>query len=220
MTALERVERAKNALKVFPLPSVVLFPHTMQPFHIFEPRYRDLVRDALAGDKVMALAQLEPGSEGSYAGQPRIRPMVCAGVIAWHEELDGGRYNIIVQGTVRARLLEEHPPRNLYREIQVALLPDAERTCPEEEEEELRQAVFELASRLRTPGAQGLLQVASRTSGGALADVVASSVVADVERRQELLCELAVGARLSGVLAEVSEVLARLQPAVPDGPVN
>ena len=87
MTALERLERAKNALKVFPLPSVVLFPHTVLPLHIFEPRYRDLVRDALASDKVMALAQLEPGYEGSYAGRPRMRPMVCAGVIAWHEEL-------------------------------------------------------------------------------------------------------------------------------------
>jgi uncharacterized protein len=218
MTALERVERAKNALKVFPLPSVVLFPHTVLPLHIFEPRYRDLVRDALAGDRVMALAQLEPGYEGSYAGSPRMRPMVCAGVIAWHEVLDGGRYNIIVQGTVRARLLEELPPRALYREIQVSLLADAERSCPEEEQ--LRQAVFELASRLPPQVAQGLLQISARSSGGALADVVASAVVADVERRQELLCELEVDVRLRDVLAEVSEVLARLQPAVPDGPVN
>jgi uncharacterized protein len=216
MTALERVERAKGALKVFPLPSMVLFPHTMQPLHIFEPRYRDLVRDALAGDKVMALAQLEPGSEASYADRPRMRPMVCAGVIAWHEELEGGRYNIIVQGTVRARIIRELPPRALFREIQVSLLPDEERTVPEEEQ--LRQALFELAARLPPPVAQGLLQVAARSSGGALADVVASSVVADVERRQELLCELAVGARLRAVLSEVSEVLA--YQVRPEGPVN
>jgi Lon protease-like protein len=218
MTALERVESAKNALKVFPLPSVVLFPHTVLPLHIFEPRYRDLVRDALAADRVMALAQLEAGYEGSYVGQPRMRPMVCAGVIAWHEELEGGRYNIIVQGTVRARIIDELPPRTLYREIRVSLLPDDERTTPEEEE--LRQAVFELAARLPPQVAQGLLQISARSTGGALADVVASSVVADVERRQELLCELAVGPRLRAVLAEVSEVLARLQPARPDGPVN
>lgn len=218
MTALERLERAKNALKVFPLPSVVLFPHTVLPLHIFEPRYRDLVRDALAGDKLMALAQLEPGYEGSYAGRPRMRPMVCAGVIAWHEELEGSRYNIIVQGTTRARIVEELAPRALYREIHVSLLPDEDCSAPEEEQ--LRQAVFELAARLPPLVAQGLLQAAARTSGGALADVVASSVVADVERRQELLCELEARVRLRGVLAEVSEVLARLQPARPDGPVN
>ncbi len=218
MTALERLERAKNALKVFPLPSVVLFPHTVLPLHIFEARYRELVRDALTEDRVMALAQLEPGYQGSYAGRPRMRPMVCAGVIAWHEELEGGRFNIIVQGTTRARIIEELPARMPYREIHASLLPDVEQNFPEEEQ--LRQAVFELAARLPPLVAQGLLQAAARTAGGALADVVASSVVADVERRQELLCELQVGARLRAVLAEVSEVLARLQPVRPDGPVN
>jgi Lon protease-like protein len=144
--------------------------------------------------------------------------MVCAGVIAWHEELEGSRYNIIVQGTTRARIIDELEPRALYREIHVSLLPDDESSAPEEEQ--LRQAVFELAARLPPLVAQGLLQAAARTAGGALADVVASSVVADVERRQELLCELAVRPRLRAVLAEVSEVLARLQPARPDGPVN
>ncbi len=218
MTALERLERAKNALKVFPLPSVVLFPHTVLPLHIFETRYRDLVRDALTEDRVMALAQLEPGYENSYAGRPRMRPMVCAGVIAWHEELEGGRYNIIVQGTTRARIVQELPPRAQYREINVSLLPDPEQSFPEEEQ--LRQAVFELAARLPPPVAQGLLQAAARTAGGALADVVASSVVADVERRQELLCQLEVGLRLRTVLAEISEVLARLQPVRPEGLVN
>ena len=83
MTALERVERAASSLKVFPLPSAVLFPHTVLPLHIFEPRYRSLVKSALTGDKVMAMAQLEPGYEGSLAGRPRMRPMVCAGIIAW-----------------------------------------------------------------------------------------------------------------------------------------
>lgn len=144
--------------------------------------------------------------------------MVCAGVIAWHEELEGGRYNIIVEGTTRARIVEELAPRALYREIHVSLLPDAETRVPEEEQ--LRQALFELAARLPPPVAQGLLQAAARSAGGALADVVASNVVADVERRQELLCELDVGPRLRGVLAEVSEVLARLQPATPVGPLN
>jgi Lon protease-like protein len=143
---------------------------------------------------------------------------VCAGVIAWHEELEGGRYNIIVQGTTRARIVQELPPRAQYREVNVSLLPDPELSFPEEEQ--LRQAVFELAARLPPAVSQGLAQAAARTAGGALADVVASSVVADVERRQELLCELEVALRLRAVLAEVSEVLARLQPVRPDGPVN
>ena len=218
MTALERVERAGAALKVFPLPSAVLFPNTVLPLHIFEPRYRNLVADALAGDRVMAMAQLEPGYEGTYAGRPRMRPMVCAGLIAWHEELEGGRYNIIIQGAVRARILEELPSERLYRQVRAAILPDAD--YHGEEEERLRQAMLELAARLPPPVAQGLLQASARAGGGALADVVASSVVADVERRQDLLCELNVEARLRSVLAEVSEVLARLAPAKPEGLIN
>lgn len=218
MTALERVERAAGSLKVFPLPSAVLFPHTVLPLHIFELRYRSLVKAALEGDKVMAMAQLEAGYEGSLAGRPRMRPMVCAGIIAWHEELEGGRYNIIVQGTVRARILEELPPDQLYREVRAAILPDTDYHGVEEEQ--LRQAMLELAARLPPPVAQGLLQASARAAGGALADVVASSVVADVERRQDLLCELDVRERLRSVLAEVSEVLARLAPAKPEGPVN
>jgi len=218
MTALERVERAASALKVFPLPSAVLFPQTVLPLHIFEERYRSLVRAALSSDRVMAMAQLEPGYEGSYSGRPRMRPMVCAGIIAWNEELEGGRYNIIVQGTVRARILEELPAEQLYRVVRAAILPDSEYHGAEEEQ--LRQAMLELAARLPPPVAQGLLQASARVSGGALADVVASSVVADVERRQDLLCELDVGARLRAVLGEVSDVLARLAPVKPDGPVN
>jgi len=173
---------------------------------------------ALRGHERTAGGQLEPGYEGAYMGRPRMRPMVCAGVIAWHEELEGGKFNIIVQGTARARILEELPPEQPYREVRAAILPDADYHGVEEEQ--LRQAMLELAARLPPPVAQGLLQASARASGGALADVVASSVVADVERRQDLLCELDVGARLRSVLAEVSEVLARLAPAKPDGPMN
>ena len=166
MTALERVERAATALKVFPLPSAVLFPNTVLPLHIFEPRYRSLVRSALAGDKVMAMAQLEPGYEGSYMGRPRMRPMVCAGIIAWHEELEGGKFNIIVQGTVRARILEELAPEQPYREVRAAILPDADYHGVEEEQ--LRQAMLELAARLPPPVAQGLLHASARAAGVAM----------------------------------------------------
>ncbi|MGZ3460279.1 MAG: LON peptidase substrate-binding domain-containing protein, partial [Archangium sp.] len=145
-TSLERIERTAQALKVFPLPSAVLFPHAALPLHIFEPRYRELVRDALAGDKVLALAQLEPGWEGQYGERPPMQPMMCAGLIIWHEELPDGRYNILLQGICRARLLAELPADKPYREVRVQPLPDAAWQGPEEER--LRQAVFELAGRV------------------------------------------------------------------------
>ncbi|AKJ07957.1 hypothetical protein ATI61_107399 [Archangium gephyra] len=217
-TALERIALTTHALKVFPLPSAVLFPHAALPLHIFEPRYRALVRDALAGDKVMALAQLQPGWEGQYGERPPMQPMMCAGLIIWHEELQDGRYNILLQGVSRARLLEEVPGEHLYRQARVQLLPDGDYQGPEEER--LRQAVFELAGRVPASFAENLLPVVARSQGGALADVVAAAVVPEPERRQELLCELDVRTRLVAVLDDVGELIARLSPVKPVGPLN
>lgn len=218
MSPLPRIERAVSAMKVFPLPSASLFPSTAQPFHIFEPRYLELVRDALASDQVIALAQLEPGFEATYAGRPSIRPVVCAGVISGHEELEDGKFNIIVQGMVRARMIRELPPRTGYREISVELLPDA--AVRYEEEELLRQTVLELGARLPSAVSQPLLQAAAHARGGALADVVASAVISDGGRRQALLEELDVRKRLVQVLWDVGEVIARLSPLKPDGFVH
>ena len=217
-TALERIERTTQALKVFPLPSAVLFPHAVLPLHIFEPRYRALVRDALAGDKVMALAQLEAGWEGQYNERPPMQPMACAGLIIWHEELPDGRYNILLQGVCRVRLLGELSADKPYREVRAQPLPDAPFHGPEEER--LRQAVFDLAGRVPASFAENLLPLAARAQGGLLADVVAAAVVPEPERRQELLCEVDVRARLTAVMQDVGELVARLSPVKPVGPLN
>ena len=110
MTVPENMTQAAEALKVFPLPSAVLFPHSVVPLHIFEPRYRDMVRDALAGDRIIALAQLEPGWEPRYGGRPAMQPVLCAGIIIWHDELADGRYNILLQGVCRAAWCPSCPP--------------------------------------------------------------------------------------------------------------
>ncbi|MFP2956730.1 LON peptidase substrate-binding domain-containing protein [Myxococcus sp. 1LA] len=218
MTAQERIERAASALKVFPLPSAVLFPHTVIPLHIFEPRYRALVRDALAGDRVLALSQLEPGWEGNYGGQPPMLPMMCAGIIVWDEQVEEGRYNILLQGVSRVRMTSELTTDKAYREVLAEALPDVPYEGPEEEQ--LRQAVFELAGRVPPSFAENLLPVAARAQGGMLADVVASAVIPEPERRQELLAELDVRKRLEGVLEDVGALIGRLQPLRPTGPLN
>ncbi|MDC0712813.1 LON peptidase substrate-binding domain-containing protein [Stigmatella sp. ncwal1] len=218
MTVHQRVVEASESLKVFPLPSAVLLPHSVLPLHIFEPRYRELVRDALAGDQVMALAQLEPGWEPRYGERPAMQPVMCAGVIVWHEALEEGRYNILLQGVCRARLVTELPAERLYRQVHVELLPDSNYHGPEEEQ--LRQAVFELAGRIPPSFSEGLLPAVARAGGGTLADVVGAAVIPEPERRQALLAELDVRQRLKVVLEEVGELIARLQPVRPIGPLN
>ena len=58
--------RALEALPIFPLPNCVLLPGGLLPLHVFEPRYRELTRDCLAGDQLMAVARLRPGYESTY----------------------------------------------------------------------------------------------------------------------------------------------------------
>src|SRR4051794_9383388 len=94
---------------LFPLPDLVLFPAVVQPLHIFEPRYRQLMADALAGDRLMALALLKPGWEEDYQKRPPIHPVVCLGRIFKEERLPDGRYNLLLHGLSRARVREEIP---------------------------------------------------------------------------------------------------------------
>src|SRR6476660_8219610 len=92
---------------LFPLPNVVLFPRAVLPLHIFEERYKAMTADALQGDRVVAMALLKPDWEKNYYGTPPIHPIVCVGTILSHERLADGKYNFLLQGTVRARVVQE-----------------------------------------------------------------------------------------------------------------
>jgi Lon protease-like protein len=94
-------------LPLFPLPNVVLFPGVFLPLHVFEERYRALTRDALAGDRLIGMALLRPGFEGDYDGRPAIYPVGCAGVISHSDRLPDGRFNIVLHGVAKFRIVEE-----------------------------------------------------------------------------------------------------------------
>jgi uncharacterized protein len=96
-------------IPLFPLPGVVLLPGTMLPLHIFEPRYRTMVADALRGDRTIGMAMLRPGWESSE-DDLRIYEVGGAGEIVESEELEDGRYNILLEGRFRFRVVEESPP--------------------------------------------------------------------------------------------------------------
>src|SRR5688572_25873601 len=108
---------------VFPLPTLVLFPHTVVPLHIFEPRYRAMVGDALLGDRLIAMALLKPGWEKDYEGAPPVHEVVGVGRILRDERTEDGRYNILLEGIARARI-EEHLPPNPYRRARVRVLTE------------------------------------------------------------------------------------------------
>ena len=94
-------------IPIFPLPNAVLFPNVFMPLHIFEARYRSMVSDALAGDRIIGMVLLKAGYEADYNGRPPIYPVGCAGVITHSEPLPDGRFNIVLKGIEKFRVTDE-----------------------------------------------------------------------------------------------------------------
>jgi Lon protease-like protein len=112
-----------DTIPIFPLATVPLFPNTTAPLHIFEPRYRAMVADALAGDSIIGMVLLQPGFEADYEGRPPVFAVGCAGVIVASEELPDGRYNIVLRGLSKFRATVEDASRS-YRIALVEELPE------------------------------------------------------------------------------------------------
>jgi uncharacterized protein len=112
------------SLPLFPLPTVVLFPNVFLPLHIFEPRYRQMVADALNGDRMIGIVLLKPGYEAEYEGQPGVYDVGCSGLITHVERLPDGRFNIVLRGLEKFRLLAEEDSGQGYRRGLVSPLGD------------------------------------------------------------------------------------------------
>jgi Lon protease-like protein len=112
-----------DLLPLLPLPNVVLFPNVFLPLHIFEPRYRAMIADAVDSDRLIGMVLLRPGWERDYEGRPAVYPVGCSGVISHVERLANGRYNIVLRGLDRFRVVREHGER-LYRRAEVDSVPD------------------------------------------------------------------------------------------------
>src|SRR3954468_21889594 len=96
-----------DLLPLFPLPNVVLFPNVFLPLHIFEPRYRETIADALKSDRMIGMVLLRPGWDRDYEGRAPIYSVGCSGLLTHNERLPDGRYNIVLRGFERFRIVEE-----------------------------------------------------------------------------------------------------------------
>jgi Lon protease-like protein len=190
--------------RLFPLPNVVVFPHVIQPLHIFEPRYRQMTSDALAGDRMIALALLEPGWEEEYELRPPICPHACLTRIIADQKLADGRYHLVIRGLSRIRIVTEDPPgTKLYRTARVELLNDSG---------EMTSAVAkDLRSRLAVQITRWLPQEKSVVeqfqsllvgdlTPGMLCDIFAFALPLPIPTKQGLLEELDVSERARKLL--------------------
>lgn len=109
-------------LSIFPLGGALLFPRMHLPLHIFEPRYRALVSDALSRDR--RIGMIQPRPHPGKSATPPLFDVGCVGKIAHVEALDDGRYNLVLEGLARFRLLRELDVTTPFRQVEAAIEAD------------------------------------------------------------------------------------------------
>jgi Lon protease-like protein len=134
-------------IPLFPLPNVVLFPNVFLPLHIFEPRYRQMVNRALAGERLIGMVLLKPGYQDGDEGTPPIYATGCCGAITHVERLTDGRFNIVLRGVEKFRVDREEPTSAAipYREAHVTAIAE---TIAETDRALLQQQREQLENRL------------------------------------------------------------------------
>src|SRR4051794_21429730 len=206
------VTRLPEVVPLFPLPNVVLFPKAVLPLHIFEERYKQMTADVLRSHRQVAMALLRPGWEKNYYGRAVIEPVVCVGAILSHERLPDGRYNFLLQGHTRARVVRE-VGEGPYRQAELEPLVETERSEFELVAERRRMVeLFDRDAYAALPGGgqiRKLLEAAVATD--VIADLLAFNVLSDdqAELKQSLLAETRVRTRV----ARTVDAVAALRPA-------
>ena len=141
-------EEFSGTVRLFPLPNLVLFPHVVQPLHVFEPRYCDLLSESLEDDKLIGMATLAAGWEDDYDGKPPVSPNACLGRVIVHRGLEDGSHNILLAGVSRIELVHELASAKSFRSAEAVLREDrcSEDDAPRVGEllEELRQVMAHL----------------------------------------------------------------------------
>lgn len=199
-----------GAVRLFPLPNAVLFPHVLLPLHIFEPRYIEMTRDALDGDRLIALAQIRSGAESPEPDPPEVHPVICIGRIAHHARLEDGRYNLILQGLSRASIIEELPLALPYRRAVVEVLNEEPFQNVSAEDQRRAQLLRKFRSLFpRLDVEHELHQVfESEVPLGILCDVFAYALSLEASDAQRLLSEFNVDRRSRLLLQLIEQSLA------------
>jgi uncharacterized protein len=197
---------------LFPLPNIVLFPRAVLPLHIFEDRYKKMTADALAGERLVAMALLRPGWAKEYYGRPGIEPVVCVGKILSWEKLEDGNYNFLLQGQSRGRIVTEEPSAP-YRRARIETI--SETKVMEIDLTNQRQRLMEMFSTrplAKLPASEEIRKIVGSSLGtGEVADLIAYHLLSDVGLKQSLLGEGDISRRVGRVIAALDAAAPMLE---------
>ena len=205
-----------NISRLFPLPGVVLFPHAVLPLHIFESRYRQMTEDALASDRLITIVQIRPPGEWKSPNEPTLEEFGCLGRIFKHERLPDGRFNFLLLGRKRVRLIREIPSGRLYRMSEVQVVEDILTDQPDDRQRSDLIATFRRIFQAGLdPDLDALFETELPLS--VLTDIIAQAMGLPSSVKQAFLAEPRVARRakdLLGLLHQMKEV----HPQSEDGP--
>lgn len=203
-------DRFSGKVRLFPVPNLVMFPHVMQPLHIFEPRYKEMLNEALDGDGLIAMSVLQPGWEPDYESRPALMPHACLGRIVTHHRTEDGNYNVLLLGLKRIKIETELPPLRTFREAEAMLVDDF--LTPENEEQRLNlQSMltqqFEESLPKDQPTNPALRELlSSEVPLGVLTDLVSFAAPLSFDQKCRLLGELNVDRRATMLLEAIEQL--------------
>jgi len=186
-------------VRLFPLPELVLFPHAMQPLHIFEPRYCEMLLESLSSDRLIAMATLSGGMGQAGAVSPPIAPIVCIGRIVSHARVEGDRHNILLVGTKRARLRRELDAGRTFRMAEVDVIDDIYPASGTAGRDGLKRELLDAFGEI-VPAAPNVQQnlhelMAGQMGLGPITDIIAYTLPFETADKLELLGEANVDDR-------------------------
>lgn len=197
--AVELPEDFTGRVRLFPLPDLVVFPHAMQPLHIFEPRYCDMLSESLATDRLIAMATLVGGPPPTAVDDPAVHPTVCIGKIVSHVETEEGGHNILLIGSRRAKILRQLPTSRSFRMADVEVEVDFQPVGDASQQREFKRAVLEAFAKVIPPSAtvqHNLHELMAGQMGlGPITDIIAYTLPLPVEAKLALLAEANVSER-------------------------
>jgi Lon protease-like protein len=186
----------------------------MLPLHVFEPRYRELTREVLAGRQLMAIGRLKPGFEDDYEGRPPLFEVCGVGSVIDSVAHGDGRYDLTLRGLARVRIVKELPPDESFRRLQVEELPDLASDAAVTSA--WQRKLISLWASLGPHLPESVRDLRALTRGaegaGAYADRLAGALVGDADASQRLLEELDPAERLRLLTEKLQSVLDSLIP--------
>lgn len=191
-------------VRLFPLPELVVFPNAMQPLHIFEPRYCEMLSDSLGGDRLIAMATLTGGMPSWTSQHPPIASTVCLGKIISHAELEDDRHNILLVGTRRAKVLHEIDAGRPFRMAEIQISDDVYPPSGTEGRLGLKKRLLRAFGEV-IPVSKTVQQnlhelMAGQMSLGPITDIIAYTLPFGVEQKLKLLADPDVDARASELI--------------------